>query len=342
MSPDDTAPAQVAALIVNSADQYLLHLRDNAPGAIVSPGTWSLLGGAREHGETPQQAIARELAEEVGIDVRNPAAFTLSARTGPGGVTREAVQVFLVPWDGDAAALPLTEGVMCHWFTAEQTTRLLLDPGTAAVIDHHQDRAPASTATALPQLAVPKAAARFTVPLDVHAVLLRPGAAGVEVLLTRRAGGVYASGLWHMPSGHVDGSHEDIVEALVREAHEETGVVIAPEDVNIAATIHHRSPQGSSRVGVFGTVRAWTGVPHIREPHLCSGMAWYPIDRLPPGMVAYPRAGLEVLRARRPFGIHFQQPYDSVAHDPAGPDRLRILGPVTALGGPDQEVPDAS
>ncbi|MGW2229539.1 NUDIX hydrolase [Streptomyces formicae] len=318
MPPHVPEPAQAAALIVNSAGHYLLHLRDNKPGIVACPGMWSLIGGQREGNEPLHETITRELDQEIGLALQDLAPFTISTRTAPDG-TEEAVQVFLGHWDGDASALPLTEGVMCHWAAPEMTGRLLTDPGTAAVLRQHRGLAPA------PPHPGPAASKRFAAPIDVHAALVRPGTTGWEVLLTRRAGNVYASGLWHMPSGHVDGSHEDVVEALVREVAEETGVVVAPQDVQIAATVHHRSPQGSVRMGIVGVVRSWEGEPQIREPHLCSGMAWYPLDRLPSGMVAYAHAGLETLRAGRHFAIHFQQPDDPIAHPVDGPTRLRLM-----------------
>ncbi|MEU0042910.1 hypothetical protein ABZ044_07430 [Streptomyces werraensis] len=43
---------------------------------------------------------------------------------------------------------------------------------------------------------------RHREPVDVHLLLRRDGAAGPEILLSRRAGQVYASGLWHLPSVH--------------------------------------------------------------------------------------------------------------------------------------------
>lgn len=43
---------------------------------------------------------------------------------------------------------------------------------------------------------------RHMVPVDVHLLAVRDGERGPEVLLSRRAGGVYASGLWHLPSVH--------------------------------------------------------------------------------------------------------------------------------------------
>lgn len=38
---------------------------------------------------------------------------------------------------------------------------------------------------------------RHTVPVDVHLILRRDGKNGSEVLLSRRAGPVYATGLYH-------------------------------------------------------------------------------------------------------------------------------------------------
>lgn len=43
---------------------------------------------------------------------------------------------------------------------------------------------------------------RHREPVDVHLVLRREGAAGTEVLLSRRACTVYATGLWHAPAVH--------------------------------------------------------------------------------------------------------------------------------------------
>ncbi|MCZ4507841.1 MULTISPECIES: hypothetical protein [Streptomyces] len=39
------------------------------------------------------------------------------------------------------------------------------------------------------------AAGRFTLPVDVHLILLRDSPKGQQVLLTRRAGPVYAAGM---------------------------------------------------------------------------------------------------------------------------------------------------
>ncbi|MDP1619819.1 MAG: NUDIX domain-containing protein [Candidatus Moranbacteria bacterium] len=60
----------VAIIIENKTGKFLLHLRDeNAPRM---KNQWCLLGGCIESGfaETPEQAAAREIAEETGIVVK--------------------------------------------------------------------------------------------------------------------------------------------------------------------------------------------------------------------------------------------------------------------------------
>ncbi|MFI5672019.1 NUDIX domain-containing protein [Streptomyces sp. NPDC051704] len=166
---------------------------------------------------------------------------------------------------------------------------------------------------------------RHTVPVDVHLILRRKGDRGPEVLLTRRAGPVYASGLWHLPSGHLDPG-EDMVAAIIRETLEETGVHIETEDVTAAVTVHHRPPTGSrSRIGVFFEVRRWSGRPRIMEPDRCDGMGWYPLDALPDPMVAYCRAGMDAYRAGQPAAVHFQQPHDAIEYGPDDTDRTQLL-----------------
>ncbi|MFJ5829424.1 NUDIX domain-containing protein [Streptomyces sp. NPDC093089] len=169
---------------------------------------------------------------------------------------------------------------------------------------------------------------RHTVPVDVHLIAVREGRQGPEVLLSRRAGDVYAAGLWHAPSGHVE--RETVVTAVVRETREETGLVVDPADVRAAVTVHHRPPGGRERVGFFFEVRRWQGSPRVAEPDKCDAMGWFPLDALPDPMVAYCRAGLDAYRAGAPVALHFQDPDDGIAYSPSpghdpGLDRLHLV-----------------
>jgi 8-oxo-dGTP pyrophosphatase MutT (NUDIX family) len=58
-------------LIVTSDRRLLLHHRDDVPG-IPHPGCWAGFGGAVEDGETVEEALRREVREEIGLDVTDP------------------------------------------------------------------------------------------------------------------------------------------------------------------------------------------------------------------------------------------------------------------------------
>ena len=60
---------QIAAIILeNDKGEILLYLRDNKPD-IPFPNYWDLIGGHVEEGETPEEALLREVKEELDIDL---------------------------------------------------------------------------------------------------------------------------------------------------------------------------------------------------------------------------------------------------------------------------------
>lgn len=62
-------PADAAvAIIVDDSSRYLVQLRDPKP-TIFFPDHWGCFGGAVEPGETDRECLARELQEEIDLDI---------------------------------------------------------------------------------------------------------------------------------------------------------------------------------------------------------------------------------------------------------------------------------
>ncbi|HPT20617.1 MAG TPA: NUDIX domain-containing protein [Bacteroidales bacterium] len=60
---------EIAEIIFeNDKGEILLYLRDNKPD-IPFPDYWDLIGGHLEEGETPEEALVREVKEELNIDL---------------------------------------------------------------------------------------------------------------------------------------------------------------------------------------------------------------------------------------------------------------------------------
>jgi ADP-ribose pyrophosphatase YjhB (NUDIX family) len=124
-------------------------------------------------------------------------------------------------------------------------------------------------------------------PVAVHLFLIQDGA----VLLLRRANTGYEDGNYSVIAGHIDGG-EPLTSAMIREAREEAGIEIAPDDIAVVGVMHQHDPY-EEYIDFFLTARSWQGEICNREPHKCSELAWYPLDRLPPNVIPYVRQALE-------------------------------------------------
>jgi 8-oxo-dGTP diphosphatase len=141
---------------------------------------------------------------------------------------------------------------------------------------------------------------RFTLIPEAHLLLVQDD----RVLLLKRHNTGYEDGNFSVVAGHVDGG-ETAREAMSREASEEAGLEIKPEDLRLCHVMHRRSD--SERVSFFFTAEVWRGEPENREPHKCSELAWYLRSALPVNMVPYIRHAIEQAARGNPyseFGWH--------------------------------------
>jgi alpha-1,2-mannosyltransferase len=123
--------ARVVAAAAIVADGKLLLARRSRPAELA--GLWELPGGKVEPGETPEQALRRELREELGVDAvvgeRLGVDVPLPDNGGPGHVLR-AYQATIVT--GTPAALEHAD--LC-WVDAAELDRMELVPHDRAWVD---------------------------------------------------------------------------------------------------------------------------------------------------------------------------------------------------------------
>jgi 8-oxo-dGTP pyrophosphatase MutT (NUDIX family) len=112
------ADSVVTGALIEGGRILLCH---RSPGRRWYPDVWDLPGGHVELGETPTEALERELLEELGVSV-----YSLP----PGPLMRlSMVDVemgiwFVGSWNGTPANLAPEEHDAIAWFTAEELTAL--------------------------------------------------------------------------------------------------------------------------------------------------------------------------------------------------------------------------
>jgi 8-oxo-dGTP diphosphatase len=110
---------------------------------------------------------------------------------------------------------------------------------------------------------------------------------GERALLMRRFNTGFEDGSYSTIAGYLDGD-ESVQAAAVREAREETGVEIAPEDLEPIGVMHRNTPEPRhERVDFFFVARRWRGEPRNLEPDKCDDLGWFPLAALPENTIGY-------------------------------------------------------
>lgn len=107
-----------------------------------------------------------------------------------------------------------------------------------------------------------------------------------NVLMYRRINTDWQNGKYNVPGGHLE-QNETAMQGAVREAIEETGLVVSEKDLKLVHVLH-RLPKSDKtaetnqdNIDLFFEARKWTGEPKITEENKSDKMIWTPIENLP-------------------------------------------------------------
>lgn len=130
---------------------------------------------------------------------------------------------------------------------------------------------------------------RFKLIASVYLIFVKDN----TILLLRRCNTGYEDGNYGLVAGHLD-AHESLTDAAIREAYEESGVTILPQDLEVKTVMHRR--QEDERIDFFFEVKAWSGDIKNTEPNKCDDLSWFSLNNLPPNIIPYIKQAIECHR----------------------------------------------
>lgn len=142
---------------------------------------------------------------------------------------------------------------------------------------------------------------RFMARVAVYLVLQKRG----DFLLLRRYNTGWHDGDYSLVAGHVDAG-ESATAAMVREAKEEAGITIRPEDLHLVHVTFRGAQTGEADieyVDFYFTTEQYEGEPHNAEPAKCDEFKWVPAHALPSNIVP----GVKEALAAAQSGLHFSE-----------------------------------
>lgn len=110
-----------------------------------------------------------------------------------------------------------------------------------------------------------------------------------KILLSKRLNTGFADGFYSFPAGHLE-PHETIKQCASREIFEEIGLRVKPKDLELVHIMHRK--QDDERIDYFFIANKYSGKIINKEPHKCSDLRWFPLNKLPKNIVPYIRVSI--------------------------------------------------
>lgn len=125
MMPDRPSPIDCACGLIVDQGKVLLGLR--APVDDLYPGVWDIFGGHVEGAESLEQALSRELGEELGIRPIDPVHMTTLPEPNPAMNGHRLYHVYKVTaWSGGIPRRLGNEHTEIRWFAPADAMSLAL------------------------------------------------------------------------------------------------------------------------------------------------------------------------------------------------------------------------
>jgi 8-oxo-dGTP diphosphatase len=120
-------------ILYNSTGQILLQHRSNDASRL--PNFWAFFGGGIEQGESPTEALEREMLEELSYQVHSP--YFLLAQKIRDEDDENTKYVFVEQYQDQS--LQLGEGQAMGWFSPDETHELKMIEHDRAVVKQMRD-----------------------------------------------------------------------------------------------------------------------------------------------------------------------------------------------------------
>lgn len=105
-----------------------------------------------------------------------------------------------------------------------------------------------------------------------------------KILLHLRKNTGYCDGMWSLVGGHVEDG-ESATEGIIREAYEEVGINLYPDQIRVVHVMHRKTNR--LNVDVFFDCRSWQGEIQNLELEKCEKLEFFPFNALPLNIVDY-------------------------------------------------------